>query len=38
MNLFDVYSLWEIEPVRGKGCHVWDGEEPNISIFTADTP
>lgn len=26
MNLFDVYSLWEIEPVRGKGCHVWDRE------------
>ncbi|WP_352420914.1 aminotransferase class III-fold pyridoxal phosphate-dependent enzyme [Proteiniphilum sp.] len=26
MNLFDVYSLWDIEPVRGKGCHVWDSE------------
>ncbi|MEA4916448.1 aspartate aminotransferase family protein [Proteiniphilum sp.] len=26
MNLFDVYSLWEIEPVRAKGCHVWDSE------------
>lgn len=24
MNLFDVYSLWNIEPVRGKGCKVWD--------------
>ncbi len=26
MNLFDVYSLWDIEPVHGKGCHVWDSE------------
>ncbi|WP_294081377.1 aspartate aminotransferase family protein [Proteiniphilum sp. UBA5384] len=26
MNLFDVYSLWDIEPVQGKGCHVWDNE------------
>lgn len=26
MNLFDIYSLWEIEPVRGKGCHVWDSD------------
>ena len=24
MNLFDVYSLWNIEPVRAKGCRVWD--------------
>ncbi|MDD2476011.1 MAG: aspartate aminotransferase family protein [Dysgonamonadaceae bacterium] len=22
--MFDVYSLWDIEPVRGKGCAVWD--------------
>ncbi len=22
--LFDVYSLWDIEPVRAKGCRVWD--------------
>ena len=26
MNLFDVYSLWDIEPVRAKGCTVWDSE------------
>lgn len=26
MNLFDVYSLWEIEPIRAQGCHVWDNE------------
>lgn len=24
MNLFDVYSLYDIEPVRGKGCYVYD--------------
>ena len=24
MNLFDVYSLWDIEPVRASGCRVWD--------------
>ena len=23
-GLFDVYSLWDIEPVRGKGCAIWD--------------
>lgn len=25
-NLFDVYSLWPIEPVRAKDCKVWDSE------------
>ena len=24
MNLFDVYALWDIEPVKAKGCKVWD--------------
>lgn len=24
MQLFDVYSLWDIEPIKGKGCKVWD--------------
>ena len=23
-GLFDVYSLWNIEPVKAKGCTVWD--------------
>ena len=23
-RLFDVYSLWDIEPVKAKGCKVWD--------------
>ena len=24
MNLFDVYSLFDVIPVRGKGCRIWD--------------
>lgn len=24
MNLFDVYPLFDINTVKGKGCHVWD--------------
>ena len=24
MNLFDVYSLFDVVPVRAKGCRVWD--------------
>lgn len=24
MNLFDVYSLYDIEPVKGNGCYVYD--------------
>lgn len=26
MNLFDVYPLFDINIVKGKGCHVWDEE------------
>lgn len=26
MKLFDVYSLIDIEIVKGKGCHVWDSK------------
>ena len=26
MKLFDVYPLFNIEIVKGKGCHVWDKE------------
>lgn len=26
MNLFDVYSLWDVTPVRAQGCKVWDSE------------
>lgn len=24
MELFDVYKLWPIEPVKAKGCKIWD--------------
>ena len=24
MNLFDVYPLFDINIIKGKGCHVWD--------------
>lgn len=24
MRLFDVYNLWDIEPVKAKGCKLWD--------------
>lgn len=29
MNLFNVYQLWPIEPVKAKGCSIWskDGKE-----------
>lgn len=26
MELFKTYKLWPIEPVKGKGCRVWDKE------------
>ena len=26
MQLFDVYPLFDINIVRGKGCHVWDDQ------------
>lgn len=26
MKLFDVYPLWDIEPVRAEGCTLWDKE------------
>lgn len=27
MKLFDVYSLYDIEPVRGRGCYVYDAQD-----------
>lgn len=24
MNLFDVYSLFDVTPVKANGCHIWD--------------
>jgi acetylornithine aminotransferase len=26
MKIFEVYNLWNIEPVKGKGCRIWDKE------------
>ena len=26
MGLFDVYPLFDIEPVKAQGCKVWDKE------------
>ena len=26
MQLFDVYQLFNIEIVKGKGCHIWDSD------------
>ena len=26
MNLFDVYPLFDINIVKGRGCHVWDDQ------------
>ncbi len=33
MNTFDVYKLWPIEPVRAKGCRVWDKDEVEYLDF-----
>ena len=38
MNLFDVYPLFDINIVKGKGCHVWDETEQNISTSTEAMP
>ena len=31
MNLFDVYPLWDIEPVKGSGTTLWD---KNGEVYT----
>ncbi len=34
MNLFDVYSLYDIEPVTGKGCHVYTADStPYLDLY-----
>lgn len=33
MNLFDVYPLWDIEPVRAKGCKIWDNKGTEYMDF-----
>jgi acetylornithine aminotransferase len=32
-NLFDVYSLWDIEPIRAEGCKVWDKNDVEYLDF-----
>ena len=33
MNLFDVYPLFNIEPVRGEGCYVFDKNDKKYLDF-----
>ena len=33
MNLFDVYSLYDIQPVRGEGSYVYDENDRRILDF-----
>ena len=34
MNLFDVYSIFDIEPVRGEGCYVYDKNgNPYLDLY-----
>lgn len=33
MNLFDVYPLYDVNIVRGKGCHVWDDNNQEYLDF-----
>ena len=35
MKLFDVYPLFDINIVKGKGCHVWDDKVQNTSTCMA---
>lgn len=38
MELFDVYSLFDIEPVKGEGSYVSQPTEPVIWTFTEGMP
>ena len=33
MNLFDVYPLFDINIVKGKGCHVWDEGTEYLDLY-----
>ena len=37
MKLFDVYPLFDVNIVKGKGCHVWDDKGQSTLIFTEVT-
>ena len=38
MELFNVYSLYPVEPVRGLGSHVYDREGREYLISTVAMP
>ena len=38
MELFNVYSLYPIEPVRGKGCYVYDAAGNRTSYVVSGAP
>ena len=38
MNLFDVYSLYDIEPVKGLGCHVYTADGTPIHSMCRPFP
>ncbi len=38
MNLFDVYPLFDVEIVRGKGCRVYDTHGTEYLDFMAAMP
>ena len=38
MELFDVYSLYPVEPVRGSGSYVYDAAGTEYSTSTAAMP
>ncbi len=33
MNLLDVYTLFDLEPIRGKGCHVYTADDTKYLDF-----
>ncbi len=37
-NLFDVYPIYDIEPVKARGSYLWDQKGTKYTDFTADTP
>ena len=38
MNLFEVYKLWDIEPVRGLDTTLWDKNGEVYTVGTAARP
>lgn len=38
MNLFDVYSIFPINIIKGKGCYVFDDKNQSYLDFMEDMP